>query len=550
MPRRRGPGTVYLIGAGPGDPALITVRGRALLQRADVVVCDALVPAGLLTYAREGAEIVRVARRGRRQRQGSINRLLVNRARRGLLVARLKGGDPGIFGRLGEEAEWLADSGVPFEIIPGISAAIGAAAAAGIPLTHRDYASSVAFLTGRTGEDGERCTIDWRGLAGADTVVLYMSVRRLEEAIARLVRAGRKRSTPAAIVQWATLPEQRVVTGTLSSVADKARQSGVRPPAILIAGDVVSLRRRLAWFERRPLAGRTIVVTRPRDQARSFSALLEESGARVIESPAIEIRPPRSWKAADRAIDTLSSYGLLIFTSVNGADRFFERLTYRGVDIRDLKGIDVYAIGPATADAVRTRGVLVAAVPEDHRAEGVAAILARRPLVGERILIPRAEIARDMLPREIKRRGAYVDVVSVYRAIPSRRGLPEVRTALREGGIDMLTFTSSSTVTRFSEGFRTAEARRRLRAVPVAAIGPITAATARRCGYRVAVMPRRYTTEALAGEILRWFRSSLSGTPRGSSRPARRGPDRRRGAGSSRHFSPGVRSRQEGRRRR
>ncbi len=510
MPRGCRRGKVYLVGAGPGDPSLVTVRGRDLLARADVVIYDALAPPDLLREVPAGAERIDAGKRarGRQVAQGAINRLMIARARRGACVVRLKGGDPSLFGRAGEEAEALARAGVPFEVVPGVTAALGAAATSGIPLTHRDHASSVVFATGQVGRDKPASSIDWRTLAGADTLVLYMGVARLEGIVARLLAAGKDPGTPAAVVRWATRPDQRVIEGRLGTIAGRARRAGIAPPALLIAGAVARLRRQLDWFGRRPLTGRTIVVTRAREQAAAFAGLLRDAGARVLEAPAITLAAPRSWAPVDRALRRLDRYLYLIFTSVNGVARFFERLASRRIDARDLKGMEVVAIGPATAAALEARGLRVAAVPEEFRAEGLVNALARKRLDGAEVLIPRAAVARDLLVRALRARGARVDVVPVYRTLPSRLGIREVAAALRAGEVDLVTFTSSSTVTHFVRGFRAPALARRLRRVPAAVIGPITARTARREGFRVAVMPREYTIPALAEAIVRRFGSS------------------------------------------
>jgi uroporphyrinogen III methyltransferase/synthase len=515
---RRGRGSVHLVGAGPGDPDLITVRGKDLLAAADVVIADTLVAPALLRDLPPATEIVAAGRPGGRRTidQDRINRLMIARARRGLRVVRLKGGDPNLFGRGGEEGEALARAGIPFTVVPGITAALGAAATAGIPLTHRRHASSVALATGHLDPDKRGRGPDWKALAGADTLVLYMGVERLSSIARTLRAAGRPPGTPAALVRWATRPDQEVVTGTLGTIAARAIRAGVRPPALLIVGEVTRLRRRLDWFDRRPLHNRTIVVTRARDQAAPFARLLEEQGARVLTAPAIELRPPRSWAPLDRALRSLDAYRSVVFTSANGVERFFERLGALRIDVRALAGRELIAIGPATAGALEARGLRVAAVPEEYRAEGLARLLARSGVRGCRVLIPRAAAARDLLPRALAARGARVDVVPVYRTVPAGEGFGEVRDALRAGAVDLIAFASSSAVEAFVRRFRSAADRRRLRSVPAAAIGPITAATARRLGFRVTVRPRLYTIPALAEAIARRLRNSPSGTPRGS----------------------------------
>jgi uroporphyrinogen III methyltransferase/synthase len=515
MPASRRTGTVYLVGAGPGDPGLITARGRDLLGRAEVVIYDGLAPEALLRSAPPEAERLHVGKRPGRGGTGQeqINRLMIDRARRGRRVVRLKGGDPGLFGRAGEEMEALARARVPFEVVPGVTAALGAAAAAGFPLTDRRLASSVVFATGHEDPGKRGGSLDWRVLAGADTLVLYMAMGGLRRLAQRLLKAGRAASTPAVIVRWATRPDQRIVEGTLATIATRARAAGLGPPALLIAGEVVRLRRRRRT-DRRPLRGRTIVVTRAREQAGTLSQVLRDRGARVIEAPAIAFAPPRSWAPVDRALRRLGRYRYVIFTSVNGVERFFERLARLGVDLRGLGDAAVIAIGPATAGALRERGLRAACVPEQFRAEGIVAALSRRRLAGAEVLIPRAAAARDLLVKELRRRGARVDVVPVYRTLPSREGVAEVAQALRERQLDLLTFTSSSTVEHFARKFR--GDGRLLRSVPAAAIGPITARTARRHGFRVAVMPSAYTIPALVRAISRRFRNSPSGTHRGS----------------------------------
>lgn len=515
-PGRRRAGTVYLVGAGPGDPGLITARGRDLLSRADVVITDALASRDLLRLAHPAAERIHAGKRGGRAGadQEAVNRLMIERARRGHCVVRLKGGDPTLFGRGGEEAEALRRGRVPFEIVPGVTAALGAAARAGIPLTHRRYASTVTFATGHLDPARRDAGPDWEALARSGTLVLYMGVKRLAGIVRRLLAAGMKGETPAALVRWATLPEQEVVEGTIRDIAARSRAARIEPPALLIAGKVVRLRRWLDWYGRLPLRGRTIAVTRPRDQAAPFAEALLDQGARVLLAPAIDLLPPRSWAPLDRAIARLGRYNALIFTSANGVSRFFARLHEKGADVRDLKGVEVIAIGPATAAAVEARGLRVGTVPEEFRAEGIVKALGRRDLRGARVLVPRAAVARDVLIRALRNRGAEVDVVPVYRTVASREGAAEIRAALRAGRLDLVTFTSSSTVTSFAAMFRDGREARLLKRVPVAAIGPITAATARREGFRVAVMPRSYTVDDLAGAIVRRLRNSPSGTLR------------------------------------
>ena len=515
MSRRARPGSAHLVGAGPGDPGLLTLRAAECLAGADLVISDALVPEAILRSVRPGAEVIHPDR-SRRLDQAAINRIMISRARRGLRVVRLKGGDPSLFGRGGEEAAALARAGVPFEVVPGVTAALGAAATAGIPLTHRLHASSVTFATGHVGGGKSLAASDWEAMARAGTLVVYMTMARLASIVDGLLAAGRRAGTPAALVRWATLPEQRVVAGTLGTIVDRARRAGLRPPALLVVGEVVRLRPDIDWFGRRPLHGRTIVVTRARAQSASLTRPLEEAGARVLVAPAIAFRPPRSWAPVDRALARLDRYRILIFTSANGVARFFDRLLLRRIDIRELHGLSIVAIGPGTAAALESRGLRVTAVPEEYRAEGILSVLRARSLRGIGVLIPRAEVARGLLAGELKRRGARVDVVPVYRTVPTREGIDEVLRALRAREVDLITFASSSTVAHFARKARRPREARLLRSAPAAVIGPITAEAARRRGFKVAVMPREYTIPALAAAIVRRLRSSPSGTPRGS----------------------------------
>ncbi|HWP34573.1 MAG TPA: uroporphyrinogen-III C-methyltransferase, partial [Thermodesulfobacteriota bacterium] len=374
------PGTVYLIGAGPGDPGLLTLRGAECLARADVVVYDYLASPLLLRHAREDAERVYVGKRGggERTEQAAITALLIERARAGRTVARLKGGDPFIFGRGGEEAEALAAAGIPFEIVPGVTSAIAAPAYAGIPLTHRELASSVAFVTGHEDPAKAAPAVDWARLAtGADTLVLLMGVRTLPDVVARLLAHGRPPATPVAVIRWGTTPEQETVVGTLADIVARVEARGLAPPALAVVGEVVRLRERLAWFEAKPLFGRRIVVTRAREQASELARTLRELGALPIECPTIALEPPESWAALDAALDRLGEYDWVVFTSASGVRFFLERLRTRGRDVRALGRARICAIGPATAEAVAALGLAVDAVPAEYVAEGVVEALER-----------------------------------------------------------------------------------------------------------------------------------------------------------------------------
>ena len=505
---REGAGKVYLIGAGPGDPGLFTVKGVRCLEEADVVLYDALANPRLLAHVKPGAELIYVGKRGGRHAlpQEEIGRLLVERAGAGKIVARLKGGDPFIFGRGGEEAEELAAAGIPFEVVPGVTSAVAAPAYAGIPLTHRDFTSTVAFVTGHEDPTKEDTSIAWDKIAtGVGTLVFFMGVGRLPEIVKQLVDHGRAPETPAAVIRWGTRADQVVVTGTLATLVE--RSEGMKPPALIVVGEVVGLREKLHWFEDAPLFGKRILVTRAREQASALTRRLEAAGAEVVEFPAIQIAPPESWAPLDDAIARLREYHWAIFTSANGVRFFWDRLQHARRDARDLFGIMVCAIGPATAAALCERGVRADLVPEEFKAEGLVDAIGDRLLPGARVLLARAAEAREVLPEELIRRGAQVDVVPAYRTIKAASNADEVRGLLEEGRIHAVTFTSSSTVKHFLD-LVGGDGGALLRGVVVASIGPITAETAARQGIASHIVPESYTIPALADALVRYFQAA------------------------------------------
>ena len=494
---------IYLVGSGPGDPGLFTVKGVRCMQEADAIVYDRLAPRALLGYAKPDAEKIYVGKKpgNPTMSQEEINNLLVEKGRAGTnVVVRLKGGDPYVFGRGGEEALALKRAGLPFEVVPGVTSGIAAPAYAGIPVTHRKVATSVAFVTGHEDPTKGSQDVDWERLSnGADTLVLYMGLGRLEEISKGLVEAGRDPDTPVACVRWGTLPEQRTLTGTLQDIADKVAEAGLKPPAIIVVGDVVALREEgLDWYERRPLFGRRVVVTRSRAQAGELSRDLEQLGAEVHEFPTIEITPPEDFGPLDAAIRDLDSFGLIVFTSVNGVESFFGRLRYHGLDLRAVpRDAKVAAIGPATAARIQGAGLRVDVVPEEYRAEALIEALGAHPLAGERVLIPRAKVAREVLPEKLREAGAEVIVPPAYESVPSSEGKEEVSLRLQSGEIDCVTFTASSTVENFVGAFGGREAARLLEGTRVACIGPITAGTARKHGIRVDAQAKEYTITGL-----------------------------------------------------
>jgi uroporphyrinogen III methyltransferase/synthase len=501
-------GFVHLVGAGPGDPGLITVKALECLGRAEVVIYDYLANEGLLDVAPPEAERIYVGKKAgaHAMSQEEINRLLVEKGRTSVVV-RLKGGDPFIFGRGGEEALALKKAGIPFEVVPGVTSAIAVPAYAGIPLTHRDLTSSVAFVTGHEMPGKDTSAIHWDRLATAvGTIVFLMGVRNLAHIASQLVTFGRAPETPVAVIRWGTTPNQQTVTGTLATIGDIAAAAGISPPAIIVVGEVADLRRQLNWFEGRPLFGKTILVTRAREQASDFRLLLEERGARCLEFPTIQVAPPTSWDALDNALRDLERYDWVVFTSVNGVRFVFKRLEVLGEDVRAFRGIRLGAIGPKTARALQERGLRLDLVPLEYRAEAVVEALGEAEIRGRRFLLPRAARAREVLPEKLTELGGKVDVVTAYETVRPTGRAEEIRRLLREGAIHCITFTSSSTVENFIAMLGGDHLPSLLGKTVVACIGPITADTARQHGLHVAITPGEYTIEALTAALVDHFR--------------------------------------------
>ena len=482
--------TVYLVGAGPGDPALMTARSLDLIATADVIIYDRLIPADALAGARPDAQLIYVGKEGGgpSASQEEIEALLVAHGAAGREVVRLKGGDPFVFGRGGEEAEALRAAEIEFEVVPGITAGVAAAAYAGIPVTHRDAASAVAFVTGHEDPAKPESALDWSALAAfPGTLVVYMGVAQLGPIARRLVAGGRPESEPAAVIERGTLPSQRVVTGTLESIAAVAERNGIRAPAISLFGPVAALRRQLAWFEQRPLAGRIVAVTRARAQASGLASTLRRLGAEVLEAPAIRIEPIAG------PAPPIDRYDLVCLTSTNGVALLFERLAAEGLDARALAGARVAAIGPGTAASLRERGVIADIVPERFVAEGLVEALADVPV--KRALIARAARARDTLPAALRERGAEVDVVDLYETVAEPLDAAQLQQLARA---DYVTFTSSSTV-RFllqsAGGHLDGHAR-------IVSIGPVTSETLREHGLTVDVQASRHDIEGLVEALV------------------------------------------------
>jgi uroporphyrinogen III methyltransferase/synthase len=492
------PGKVYLVGAGPGDPDLITAKGRRVLEAADSVLFDHLASDALVALAPPGAERLYVGKKKSVHAfpQEEICAMMIERARRGLTVVRLKGGDPFMFGRGGEEVEALADAGILFEIVPGITTPLGIAAYSGVPLTYRGHSSAVAFVTGHAVD-----AVDWDKVGLAETLVIFMGITMFGEIARELIARGRPANTPALAVRWATRPDQQTLAGTLATLPGLIEQHGMKPPATIVVGDVVSLHQKLGWYERLPLFGRRIVVTRAKGQAEALSARLRALGAEVAELPTIEIRHAADYAPLDQAVASLSCYDWLIFTSANGVRFFLDRLDRSAADLRSLRA-RICAIGPATRAAVEALHLKVDLMGKDYVAEGLVEAFSAFDLSGKRVLLPRAAVARDLVPTELTRRGAQVDVVEAYRTVIPEEANDRAREIFEgEGRPDCITFSSSSTV----QNFVTAAGAEVLAGVKVASIGPVTSKTARGLGIEIAAEAQPFTIDGLVNAILGLF---------------------------------------------
>ena len=500
-------GKVYLVGAGPGDPGLLTQKGARVLASCQVVVYDYLANPELLELAPPEVERIYVGKKGgdHTKTQEQINQLLVKLASEGKTVARLKGGDPFVFGRGGEEASALAAAGHAFEVVPGVTSAIAAPAYAGIPVTDRRATTEVAFVTGHEDPDKPGSTINWSALAQIGTVVFLMGMKNLPHICANLIAAGREPSTPAAAIRWGTTPQQETVEGTLADLAAKVAEARLKPPAITIVGSVAALRGELSWFEKLPLFGKSILVTRARKQASALSQGLKALGAKVIEAPTIDFLPPEDPEPLNTAIELLEDFHWVIFTSPNGVEAFFAALDQAEGDARALAGCKLAAIGPATAAKLKAHGLRADVTARTFQAEGLIEALQSQGLTGQRVLIPRAAKAREVLPETIASWGNLVQVVPAYRTVPPEDSPELLARALKEG-LDVITFTASSTVTNLmamldQEGQAELARLSQSGRLTVAAIGPITGDTARGYGMKVTVQPDSYTIEALIAAL-------------------------------------------------
>ncbi|MCG2813680.1 MAG: uroporphyrinogen-III C-methyltransferase [Thermodesulfovibrionales bacterium] len=504
-------GRVYLVGAGPGDIGLLTVKGMKCLQRADAVVYDFHLNAQVLNYIKHDAEFIYAGKRGghHTMTQDEINKVLVEKAKEGKVVCRLKGGDPFVFGRGGEEAEALAENNIDFEVVPGVSSAVAAPAYAGIPITHRGYSSSFAVIPGYEDMTKEESAIDWSKLAtGAGTLIFLMAVKNMDVLVKKLMENGRSPDTPVAVIRWGTRPDQKTITGTLRDIADIVKEKDIKPPAVMVVGEVVKLRKTLMWYEKKTMFGHRVLVTR--EHAGGFEPL-EELGAEMIEFPTIEIAPPENYDELDSAINKIEAYNWIIFTSGNGVKYFLKRLMEKDKDIRDLKGIRICAIGTKTAAEIKRYGIKVDLMPDEFNAEGLIEAFLKiqnskfkiQNLKGIKILLPRAEKAREIFPEKVRELGGEIDIPVTYRAVKPEMHGKRLKRFLKEGRISVATFTSASTFDNFME-IMGEDADELLRDVAIAVIGSVTAGAVEKAGLKVEIMPETATIEAMVEEIIKW----------------------------------------------
>lgn len=502
-------GVVYLIGAGPGDPGLLTIKARDRIRTADVVVYDYLASPALLEYARKDAQIIYVGKKGgdHTLSQDKINLLLVEKARQGLNIARLKGGDPFIFGRGGEEAQVLLSYGVTFEIIPGVTSAVAAPAYAGIPVTHREHTSSVCFITGHEDPTKEETSIQWDLFARSQsTLVFLMGVKNLGNIVSHLMENGKAPDTPVALVRWGTTARQQTVTGRLDNIVEKVKQAKLKSPAIIVVGSVVSLREQLQWFDTMPLFGKKIVVTRARAQASALVKQLSQLGAHCIEIPTIKIVPPADDTPLREAINQIKSYDWIVLTSVNGVKFFFDTLFDMGKDVRILGHLKFACIGPVTKERLSEHGIISDILPDTYQAESVIAAFKDTDIKNKKVLLPRAMKARTILPEELSKMGATVHEVIAYETELDDSGKETLSRMLRDKEIDVVTFTSSSTVSNFMSLLDDADPKSLLESVTLASIGPVTSDTLRSMGFEPHIDAAEFTIPGLVTSITEYFK--------------------------------------------
>lgn len=498
-------GIVYLVGAGPGDPGLITVKGLECIKKGDVILYDYLVNISLINNVRKDAELIYVGKQGgdHTLSQDEINQLIVDKAKGGKVIVRLKGGDPYVFGRGGEECLFLLEHNIAFEVVPGITAAIATPNYAGIPVTFRKYTSTFGLITGHEDPTKPGSDVDWEKIStGIGTLTFYMGVKNLPYIVKQLTTHGRAKDTPVAVIRWGTRSKQETVVGTLETIVDVAKN--IKAPAITIVGEVVSLRDKLNWFEKKKLFGKTIIVTRSRAQASEFSEKLIDLGAEVLEFPTIDIAAPDDFKPMDDQINQLESIDWIIFTSVNGVDAFFDRICDLGKDIRELKGVKICAIGPATAQRVKDVRLKVDCQPPKYVAESIVESLKEmEEIKGKRFLMPRADIARSFLPKALIDLGAEVSDVVAYKTIMAEPRDLKVVDKLKSGEIDYVTFTSSSTARNFVEIIGKENVPEISENTKFASIGTITTETAKKLGMDITIEAEEFTIPGLVDAIIK-----------------------------------------------
>ncbi len=499
-------GKVYLIGAGPGDPGLITMNAVKCLNFSDVIVYDYLVNTKLLDHRKHDSEVIYVGKKSGHKElsQERINKLLIKHAKNGKTVARLKGGDPFIFGRGAEEAIELNNNNIDFEIIPGVSSFYAVPEYAGIPPTHRDVSSTIAVITGHEDPSKNRSNIPWASLSKISTVIFLMGIRNLTEIVKKLIKNGKAPKTPIAIITWGTYPNQKTITGTLENIVNKSKEAQIESPGIIIVGKVVKYRDQIQWFENRPLYGKKILITRPSSQSQSIIEKLNNLGAQTIEFPTIEISAPSSWNKLDKSLKQLKTTNWIIFTSTNGVNYFFKRFFSKKLSIKSLLHIKFAVIGEKTNEVLSQYGISANLVPKDYRAEGLIEQFKSIDLIGKNILIPRAKEARNILPETLKRLGANVNVITVYEnKVPVSLKSPKLISEIKKADPDVITFTSPSTVNNFYSVFKIDE--KSFRNSIIASIGPVTNQALKDHGLEADISPKKYTTDSLIHELLKYF---------------------------------------------
>lgn len=499
-------GKVYLVGAGPGDPGLFTIRAKELIQESQAIVYDYLANEIFLEWVKPSCKIIYAGKKGGSHtlKQEEINKLLVDLAQKYDIVVRLKGGDPYVFGRGGEEAEYLVDNNVEFEVVPGVTSAVAACAYAGIPLTHRDFSSSVTLITGHEADTKKESVLQWEKLArSASTLVFFMGVKNLPNITKNLISAGLSPNTPSALIQWGTTCRQKTVVSNLENIPIDAKKNNITPPALLVVGDVVKLKNKLDWFEKRPLLGKNIVITRSRAQASEMAQRLEKLGACAIQFPTIEIKELEDYSNLYNEFNQISKYSWIIFTSVNGVDIFFKKMFEKGFDIRKLFNSKICAIGPTTANRLREFSIIPDLVPEKYVAESIIEAFKNFNVKGENILIPRAKEARDILPEKLQELGANVNVVPVYETVLGAGNKKLISQLIEEKKIDYITFTSSSTVKNFFKLISLDTIKTFGENIRFACIGPITANTLEEYGFTPHIVSQKYTIPHLIDEIVK-----------------------------------------------